>query len=179
MEVRQPGRDPVRALDAIETISATGRGTMAELRQLLEVLGPQEDAPSVEPAPGVREIDVLVERVRAAGQPVELHVDGDATRVPATAGLAAFRVVQEGLTNAVKHAPGAATQVRIVLGEELEVEVRDVGAPDRPDQVASAGRGLAGLSERIRLLGGRLTAGATEAGGFAPRATIPLQPTGS
>ena len=170
------GRDPVRALNAIETISATGREAMAELRQLLKVLGPQGDAPSVEPASGLREIDVLVERVRTAGQPVELFVNGDATRVPATAGLAAFRVVQEGLTNAVKHAPGAATQVRIVFGEELEIEVRDVGTPERPDQVAGAGRGLAGLSERIRLLGGRLTAGATEAGGFALRATIPLQP---
>jgi signal transduction histidine kinase len=177
----QLDRDPERAREAIETISATGREAMTELRQLMEVLGHDEaDAAGMAPTPSVKEIDALVERVRAAGQPVALRVEGDAAHVSASAGLAAFRVVQEGLTNAIKHAPGAAIEVRIVFGKEVEVEVLDTGntPASQAPRTAGAGRGLAGLSERIRLLGGRLSAGATDSGGYALKATIPLEPAG-
>jgi signal transduction histidine kinase len=177
----QLDRDPERAREAIETISAAGREAMIELRQLLEVLGHDEAAASsVAPTPSVKEIDALVERVRAAGHPVALRVDGDPARVSPSAGLAAFRIVQEGLTNAIKHAPGAAIEVRIVFGKEVEVEVLDSGTTpaNRAPRTAGAGRGLAGLSERIRLLGGRLTAGPTDFGGYALKATIPLEPAG-
>lgn len=137
------GRDAVRAGEAIETISATGREALAELRQLLEVLGSGDVDSGLQPSPGVEEIDVLVDRVRMAGQPLVLRVDGQPRQVPPAVGLAAFRVVQEGLTNAVKDAPGAATEVRVVFGTDLQLEVLDVGVPN---QTAGPGarRGLQG-----------------------------------
>lgn len=173
------GRDADGARQAIETISATGREALAELRQQLEVLGPGDEGGGFRPIPGVDDIDDLVERVRAAGQPVALRVEGQPRRVPAEVGRAAFRVVQEGLTNAVKHAPGAATEVRIVFGPDLLLEVLDVGATDGVPVGSGARRGLAGLRERIRLLGGQLTAGRTQIGGYALKATIPIGPPGS
>jgi signal transduction histidine kinase len=168
-------RDPDRARTAIETIAATGRAAMVELRQLLEVLGADDGGQVLHPVPSVSDIDRLVERVRAGGHPVALHVDGDPAAVSAPAGLAVFRVVQEGLTNAVKYAPGAPTDVRIVFGRDVEVEVVDAGGSGCGNLAGGAGLGLAGLSERIRLLGGQLTAGAAPGGGYALRATIPLE----
>ena len=99
--------------------------------------------------------------------------------MPAAVGLAAFRVVQEGLTNAVKYAPGAATEVRVIFGSDLRLEVLDCGTAKQSPVASGAQRGLAGLRERIALLGGQITAGATQIGGYALKATIPIEPHAS
>jgi signal transduction histidine kinase len=172
-------RDPEHAKQAIETIAATGRDALAELRQLLQVLRVSDADDGLRPLPGVDDINALVDRVRAAGQPVALHVEGQPQPLPPAIGLAAFRVVQEGLTNAVKYAPGAPTEVRVIFGSDLLLEVLDVGAPDQAPLPSGARRGLAGLRERIGLLGGQVTAGTTQIGGYALTATIPIEKVGS
>ena len=128
------------------------------------------------PPPGVGEVAALVARMRGTGVRVELTVTG--TPVPLRAGvdLAAYRVVQEGLTNAVKHAAGA--DVRLTLGYApgaLEIEVADTGGTPRPPAGSGSGRGLIGLRQRLAVYGGTLQAGQQPAGGYVLRATIPLE----
>jgi signal transduction histidine kinase len=173
------GRDPNRELQAIETISATGHEALVELRQLLQVLGAVDADDGLRPLPGLDDINALVDRVRAAGQPVALHVEGQPHSLPPAVGLAVFRFVQEGLTNAVKYAPGAATEVRVTFGSDLRLEVLDVGASDHNALPSGAQRGLAGLQERFGLLGGHITGSTTQIGGYALKATIPIETVAS
>jgi signal transduction histidine kinase len=132
------------------------------------------------PQPGLGQIESLVERVRAAGLPVELVVTGPAdTPMPDGVVLAGYRVVQEALTNAVKHASGSSAVVRVDHGAgRLRIEVTDTG-PVRPapaDADAGSGRGLIGLRERVALYGGTLHAGPRIRGGYRLEAVIPLSP---
>ena len=121
-------------------------------------------------------VGALVERAKEAGLPVELHVSGERRSLPAGLDLAAFRVVQEGLTNALKYAERAPTDVHVRWGErELELEILDRGpGPARERMGGDGGHGLVGMRERVKLYGGELEAGRRRGGGFRIRAKLPL-----
>ncbi len=163
---------PDLAADALRAIETSGREAMGELRHLLGLVAPLDDR--LHPQPGLADLDALVGAVRAAGQPVTLRHDAGA--VPPGVDLTAYRVVQEGLTNALRYAPGAATSVELRRdGDALHVEVRNE-RPVAPAGVTPVGRGsgLLGLSERLRLHGGTFASGRRIDGGFRIAASLPL-----
>jgi signal transduction histidine kinase len=170
---------PERVGAALTTIGGTGRRALSELRYLLDVLeatGESTPRPPVE-----RTVRELVERTRQAGQPVDLVQPADGgPALPDGVGLAVYRVVQEGLTNAVKYAAGQPTEVRVGYRDgRVEVEVTNAadpaGAPaGGARHELSGGRGLVGLRERVGKLGGELAAGRRQDGGFRLRAAIPI-----
>jgi signal transduction histidine kinase len=165
-------RDPARALEAAERIERTGREALAEMRHLLGVLHPGEEARALAPQPTLAELDALIVRARAAGLPVVLHEDGERRPLPAGLDLAAYRIVQEALTNALKYSGSAATEVTVTWGSmELAVEVRDRG---RVRVTGDGGHGLVGMRERVRVYGGELETGPARGGGWRVRATLPL-----
>ncbi|HEV6953328.1 MAG TPA: histidine kinase [Promicromonospora sp.] len=171
---------PDRLEQTLDAVTGTGRRAITDLRHLLDVLDPGHDGPTTGGHPSrtlsTGELDALVEQTRQAGQPVELVREGTQTRDSGSAELVAYRVVQEALTNALKHAPGAATTVRVRHDErEISVEVTTAsgGGPRSRVGQQGGGRGLAGLRERVTAVGGALAAGPTDAGGFAVRARIP------
>lgn len=159
---------PERLDETLTVVTDTGRQALTELRHLLDVLNPDH---SVE-TPSANGLRTLVEQTRRAGQPVEFTEQG--TPAPGTAGPVAYRVVQEALTNALKYAHGSRTSVQIHHGEqEITVEVSTDGSLARDVSVGGSGRGLAGLRERIDVLGGDFNAGHNTGGGFSVRARIP------
>jgi signal transduction histidine kinase len=163
-------RDPARAADAAAQIERTGREALTEMRRLLGVLGVDAERT---PQPGMDQVDELVGRARAAGLPVELEVEGDRRRLPAGVDLTGYRIVQEALTNTMKHAASAPTSVRVRYGNDaLELQIADRGtvAPRLDDP----GHGLIGMRERVRVVGGELHAGPRAGGGFDVRARLPL-----
>jgi signal transduction histidine kinase len=163
-------RDPARAEAAAQLIAGTGREAIAELQRLLGVL--QVDHA---PAPTLDGLDGLVERARAAGLPVELAIEGDRRQLPAGVELAAYRVLQEAITNAIKYAGGAPTDVRVRYGtEEVHLHVRDRGGGSAASAVGGGGHGLVGMRERVRVFGGELHTGHRADGGFEVRARIPV-----
>jgi signal transduction histidine kinase len=165
-------RDPARALEAAERIERTGREALAEMRHLLGVLHPGEEPRALAPQPTLAELDALLARARAAGLPVVLHEDGERRPLPAGLDLAAYRIVQEALTNALKYSGSAATEVTVTWGAtELAVEVRDRG---RVRVTGDGGHGLVGMRERVRVYGGELETGPAKGGGWRVRATLPL-----
>jgi signal transduction histidine kinase len=165
-------RDPARALEAAERIERTGREALAEMRHLLGVLHPGEEARALAPQPTLAELDALITRARAAGLPVLLYEDGERRPLPAGLDLAAYRIVQEALTNALKYSGGAATEVTVTWGSlELAIEVRDRG---RRRVARDGGHGLVGMRERVRVYGGELETGPARGGGWRVRATLPL-----
>ncbi|HEX3647239.1 MAG TPA: sensor histidine kinase [Pseudonocardiaceae bacterium] len=171
--------DPDLAEQAVRTISETGREALTELRRLLDVLRSDTDERDVRsPQPSVAGLPDLVERFRAVGLPVELTVRGHVADLPAAVGLGAYRIVQEALTNALKHAGAAArATVRVErVGGLVEVEILDDGGagPVRRLAPVSGGNGLIGMRERATVLGGSLTVGRTPAGGWRVRATVPI-----
>jgi signal transduction histidine kinase len=175
-EAGAAGGPPGRVEEAFDAIADTGRTALSELRRLLGVLrSPGEDSPR-QPQPGVAQLEPLVESVRRAGLPVEVRVEGTGRPLPPGVDLSAYRIVQEALTNSVKHAGAAQASVLLRYGErELELEVVDDGRGPRSS--ASAGHGLAGMRERTALLGGQLDVGPGPGGGFAVRARLPLEPS--
>jgi signal transduction histidine kinase len=181
---------PGEARAALLAVEACGRAAMTELRHLLGLLSPAESpsdqlgAPEpmgpagLEPQPGVAQLRPLVDRLKAAGLPIDLHVGELPDELSPGVDLAVFRVVQEALTNVLKHAGKPATTVTLShSGGELVVEVTDTGRPipaAAPAVPAGGGRGLVGLRERIALYGGMLEAGPTSSGGWTVRARFPL-----
>jgi signal transduction histidine kinase len=164
-------RDPLRAREAAELIAGTGREALVELQRLLGVLHLEPAA-----APTLDGLDGLVERARAAGLPVALTVDGERRRLPDGVEHAAYRVVQEAITNAIKYAGAAPTEVRISYGvQDVELHVCDRGTGGvAPATVGGGGHGLVGMRERVRIFGGELHTGRRAGGGFEVRARIPL-----
>jgi signal transduction histidine kinase len=167
--------DPELAREALSAIESTGRTAMAEMRDIVGVLRADARA-ELTPQPGMRDLPALVEQMREAGLITTLSVEGEAEPVPAGVDLAAYRLVQEGLTNSLRHAgTGARAVVTVRRGrDELEVRVEDDGlgaaaSPHRP------GHGLVGIRERVALYGGILTIGPKAGGGFKVRATFPLK----
>jgi signal transduction histidine kinase len=160
-------RDPRRALEAAARIERTGREALTEMRHLLGMLA--DGPPALAPQPTLAEVGELVARARAAGLQAVLDVRGERRSLPAGLDLAAYRIVQEALTNAIKHAPGAATTVTVAWGDDLALEILDDGRGSSTD---AAGHGLAGMRERVRLHGGEFEAGPCDAG-WRVRATLP------
>jgi signal transduction histidine kinase len=171
--------DPV--VTALTSIGDTGRAALAELRQLLDVLNSDSDPDTA--IPGVGAVRDLVERTRTGRQPIDLIEDGDQRALPAAVGLAVYRVVQEGLTNAVKYAAGQPTVIQVGQRDgRVEVEVANQASPvplsTDARRALSGGRGLAGLRDRVGALGGELTAGPQPDGRFLVRAVIPADDGG-
>ncbi len=168
-------RDPARAVAAAELIERTGREALAEMRALLGVLHADEHS-EYAPQPTLRELEALVERARSAGVPVTLELSGERRELPAGLDLAAYRVVQEALTNVVKHSSGAPTTVSVhYRADAVEVWIGDRGS-GRPDaRLGSGGHGLVGMRERVRMYGGELHAGRRRGGGFEVRVVFPLE----
>jgi signal transduction histidine kinase len=163
---------PDRLEQTLTAIADTGRGAIADLRQMLDLLNPDHSAETGTPSVG--ELDALVEQTRRAGQPVELTEEGRSQEPAGSAQGAAYRVVQEALTNALKHDHGARTLVHVRHdAREISVEVSSAGSGSRSASPGGSGRGLAGLRERVVALGGEFTAGPRAGGDFVVRARIP------
>ncbi|NGN67459.1 sensor histidine kinase [Streptomyces sp. A7024] len=163
-------KSPERQTQALDAISTTGREALAELRRLLGVLQPPEA--ELAPQPGLPDLDALLDRVRAAGLPVRCRVRGDARALSEGEQLTVYRIVQEALTNTLKHAKAReSAQVTLAYDEGVTIEVTDTGAaPAAPP--SDTGQGLAGMRERVALYGGTFDAGPTGTG-WRVRATIP------
>jgi signal transduction histidine kinase len=171
-------RDPEETERALSAIEESGRIGLAEMRRLLSVEG--EVAPSLAPQPGLERLDELLGRMRATGLEVELVVEGDPRPLPAGVDLSAYRIVQEALTNALKHG-GDGVHARVLLRyleEGIDVEVTDDGRGPSPDMDGS-GRGLIGMRERVAFLGGELRTGARPGGGFLVHARLPVTGDGA
>jgi signal transduction histidine kinase len=158
----------------LATIEETGRASLAEMRRLLGMLRRSDDELALAPQPSLRHIDELVEQVREAGMPVELRIEGQPRAIAPGIDLSAYRIVQEALTNTLKHAGPARARVTVRYGdEELEIEITDDGAGVAVE-APPGGHGLVGMRERVALFGGDLAAGRRRGGGYAVRAKLPL-----
>jgi len=174
---------PEQAEVALAAVEEVGRQSLAEMRRLLGVLR-RDDGPSfgLEPQPSVEHLDDLVRSTRRAGLDVALTVEGVPRPLPAGVDLSAYRIVQEALTNTLKHAGPAAATVRLRYGaDDVQVEVSDDGRGAAADVHRNGdgdgdggGKGLMGMRERVAMCGGELSAGHRPGGGFAVRARIPL-----
>jgi signal transduction histidine kinase len=172
---RRLGPDHVREADDLRAVEATARQAMAEMRRLFGVLRADGERPALAPQPGLDQLDRLVAEARSTGVPVEVVVEGEAVPLPPGLDLAAFRIVQEALTNVRKHAPDGRVTVRLCFAErDLDVVVEDTGAA-APREGDGAGLGLVGMRERVALYGGALDAGPMAGGGFAVRARLPFR----
>lgn len=155
-----------------------GRQAVDELRRIVGLVRTGESA-ALAPVPSLAQLGELVEQVRRSGTSVELDLEGPVAEVPPAVGMSAYRIVQEGLTNALKHAPGAAVTVEVRVDEAaVQVEVRNARGTGRAQTTAHGGHGLVGLRERVQVLGGRLTSEATPAGGHRLVAVLPLATAG-
>ena len=159
--------------DALRDVEKAGRAALAEMRRLL---GAMHDGGDVElaPQPGLDNLDALAERVSRAGLPVHLQVEGDVVQLPRAVELSAYRIVQEGLTNSLKHAKASRADVTVRYGaEDLELEVRDDGVGTSSSD--GLGHGLVGIQERVKIYGGEMLVGAGSKGGFVLTARLPLE----
>jgi len=158
---------------ALETVEATGREALTEMRRLVGLLREQGAMPEFSPQPGLGTMEDLLETVRSAGLPVDLAVDGTPRELPPGIDLAAYRLVQEALTNALKYGGTAHAWVSLHWREdELELEVANDGKGDGDG--SGGGHGLAGMYERVTLYGGTLDSGPRDGGGFVVRARLPV-----
>lgn len=166
---------PDQAVEALSAVETTGREAMTELRHLLGALRPEDGEAPLAPKPGIAQLPALIQRVRDAGLPAELQVTGTPRTLAAGIDLTAYRIVQEALTNTIKHAGSVRAQIALDYRDDaLKVEVLDEGTGQSLLPRASAGRGLAGMRDRVALLGGTLEAGPRLGRGFAVRAWLPL-----
>ncbi|ALG15724.1 sensor histidine kinase [Kibdelosporangium phytohabitans] len=172
--------NPELAARAIKTISSTGREALTELRRLLGVLRAEDSGDERTPQPGTNSLNDLAERVRLVGLPVRLKLKGELDGLPAGIGLGIYRIVQEALTNTLKHAgAGASAVVRVArLGDNVELDITDDGFGTPHELVSiSGGNGLIGMRERANVFGGTLQAGPRPGGGWHVHAVLPIQGT--
>jgi signal transduction histidine kinase len=178
---------PAEALRALRSVEDASRGALDELRHLLCLLRSDDEpddgtlgpAPALAPAPGLGDLDSLAAKVRAAGTPVRVDLTGDVTALPPVATLTAYRIVQEALTNVVRHAPGAAATVRVGIGPAgVRIRVTDTGRAPRAAVLPGGGEGhgIVGMRERAAIFGGTVDAGALPHGGFQVAAFLPVAP---
>ncbi|GIE36709.1 two-component sensor histidine kinase [Actinoplanes italicus] len=164
---------PDKLEQTLTAITGTGRRAVGDLRQLLDLLNPDHDTGNPR-TPSAGDLDALVDQIRQAGQPVEFVRDGTPSPVGGSTEVAAYRVVQEALTNALKHAHGSRTRVHVHHGEGgTTVEISTDGPGSGSVSPGGSGRGLAGLRERVTALGGDFSADAQPGSGFVVRARIP------
>ena len=170
-------REPAKASEAMSAIEATGRQALNELRRLLGMLRSVTNEPTGRaPQPGIDHLDELIAHTREAGLPVTLEIEGTPRHLAPGVDLSAYRIVQEALTNALKHAGPASATVRLSYGaDQLEVLVTDDGRGRDPDRAVADGHGLLGMHERVALFDGELQLGNRTGGGFGVRATLPLE----
>jgi signal transduction histidine kinase len=176
--------DPATAVSALETIAESSRQALDETRLLVKLLRvapyqPTDDTSAADFAPGLNRLDKLTDRVTATGVPVKLVVNGTARALTASADLCAYRIIQESLTNVLRHAgPARATVTLTYETDRLEVRVIDDGrgTPENPDR-DTAGHGLIGMRERAKLCGGALAAGTHPTKGFEVALTLPIEPS--
>jgi signal transduction histidine kinase len=168
-------RQPDRARSALTTINDVSKQALVELRSILGVLRDvDEDAP-LAPSPGLEHLDGLLSHANAAGLSIRLEEHGEKVDLPASVDLAAHRIIQEALTNTVRHSGARAAVVRINYDEgAVSVEVDDDGRAEKPARTIGTGNGIIGMTERAHALGGRLEAGPRTGGGFRVKAWLPL-----
>jgi signal transduction histidine kinase len=160
--------------EVLQTVEQSGRSALTEMRRLLGMLRDDATEP-LAPQPALGDVPILVDQLRGAGLHVELNVDGEPRELPIGIELSAYRIVQEALTNALKHAGDARVNVHVGYGQDsLEIEIVDDGTGGR-SPVSSGGHGLAGMRERVALYGGRIDAGRRQNGGFAVRVVLPIR----
>jgi signal transduction histidine kinase len=160
--------------DALIGVEQAGRTALAEMRRLVGAMRHDGDGLELAPQPGLDGLDALVEEVGRSGLPVRLHVDGEPFPLPRAIDLSAYRIVQEGLTNALKHARARHADVTVRYGaESVQLEVRDDGKGGGTSD--GLGHGLVGIRERVKIFGGEMTAGTAPAGGFVVSARLPLE----
>jgi signal transduction histidine kinase len=159
--------------EALGRVEHAGRTALAEMRRLLGAMRSNGDRVALGPQPGLDALDSLVNDVIHAGLPVQLHVDGEPYDLPRAIDLSAYRIVQEGLTNALKHAHASHADVTVrYRPDEVELEVADDGKG--PAVTNGQGHGLVGIRERAKIYGGEMSAGAARAGGFVLSARLPV-----
>jgi signal transduction histidine kinase len=159
--------------DALGRVEQAGRIALAEMRRLLGAMRSDGDAVELGPQPGLDALDPLLEEVSRAGLPVRLHMDGERFPLPRAIDLSAYRIVQEGLTNALKHARARHADVTVrYRPDEVELEVADDGTG--PARTNGHGHGLVGIRERVNIYGGEMSAGAGPSGGFILSARLPV-----
>jgi signal transduction histidine kinase len=172
------GDEPKRAEESLRSVERAGREALAEMRRLLGILG-DGDLRALAPQPGLANIAPLLAHARTAGVSAVLHVAGDPTPVPPALDLCAYRIVQEALTNTIKHAAPASASVKVRWeGSALELEISDDGRRGRAVNGTTGGHGITGMRERVALHSGTLETGARPEGGFAVLARLPLAPEG-
>jgi signal transduction histidine kinase len=159
--------------NALKGVEQTGRTALAEMRQLLGAMRDEREDLELAPQPGLGTLESLVEEVGRAGLPVRLHVDGEPVPLPRALDLSAYRIIQEGLTNTLKHAHASHADVSVRYRPgELRIEVRDDGRSTAKSD--GLGHGLVGIRERVKIHGGEMSAGSATDGGFVLEASLPL-----
>jgi signal transduction histidine kinase len=159
--------------EALENVEKAGRAALSEMRRLLGAMRGDGDEPERVPHPGLADLNGLIAHVRAAGLAVGLHVHGEPVELPAGLDLSVYRIVQEALTNTLRHAAARRAEIALSFGpHDLRVEVRDDGRG--PVDGDGRGHGLVGIRERVKIYGGEMSATATPGGGFVLRARLPL-----
>jgi signal transduction histidine kinase len=159
--------------EALQNVEQAGRTALAEMRRLLGAMRRDGDQIDLAPQPGLDRVESLLDEVRRAGLPVELHIEGEPCRLPPAIDLSAYRIVQEGLTNALKHARAGHADVTLRYApDEVQIVVRDDGRAVSPS--SNSGYGLAGMQERVKIYGGEMSAGSENGGGFVLRTRLPL-----
>src|SRR4051795_11118510 len=163
-----------REREALLSVEQIGRQALTEMRRMLGVMRSGEETPALAPQPGLQHLDRLIAQVEEAGMPVTLRVEGDRPELSPGVDLSAYRIVQEGLTNALKHAKGARAEVLVrYIDTSVELEIADDG-PGLPGG-DGGGHGLVGMRERVALYGGTIDAGPRDGGGFVLRAQLPVE----
>jgi signal transduction histidine kinase len=166
--------DPQRVVGVFRAIESSGRDALVELRRLLGILRSEDEELAIGPQPGLGSLQSLVEQMHTAGLPVQLRIEGEPVQLPAGIDLSAYRIVQEALTNVVKHAGDAAAEVVVRYGPRaLELAIVDDGH-GRATSRNGAGHGLIGMRERVALYSGTIEAGTQDGGGYAVRARLPF-----
>lgn len=162
--------------DALQDVERAGRAALTEMRRLLGAMRSESDQLELTPQPGLGSLEPLLEEVRRAGLPVELRVEGKPFPLLQAIDLSAYRIIQEGLTNTLKHAHASRADVVVrYAADELQIDVRDDGRGSTTSD--GLGHGLVGIRERVKLYGGEMSAGATDGRGFLLSARLPLTGT--
>jgi signal transduction histidine kinase len=164
--------DHVPARGAVESIERTGREALGEMRRMVGLMRDPDGQDPVDPLPSLRQVERLVDDVRAAGVPVQLHIRGRQRPLAPGVDASAYRILQEGLTNVLKHADPARAEVVVAyLSDEIQLSIRDNGRHVRP--ASRPGHGLVGIRERVAVFGGTVEAGPLAEGGWRVRARLP------